>query len=78
MGLNVDAGAPVTARIESILSAVKRIKLGQSLTVKTVSETIRSYGSSIQRDTFWTVVHETHAVVAQDQRGFPREATPFA
>ncbi len=34
MGLNVDAGAPVTARIESILSAVKRIKLGQSLTVK--------------------------------------------
>ncbi len=34
MGLNVDAGAPVTTRIESILSAVKRIKLGQSLTVR--------------------------------------------
>ncbi len=34
MGLNVDVGAPVTARIESILSAVKSIRLGQSLTVK--------------------------------------------
>ncbi len=35
MGLHVDAGAPVTGTyIESILSAVKRIRLGQSLIVK--------------------------------------------
>ncbi len=38
---------------------------------QTVLETVRSYGSSIQCDTFWTVVHETPAVVAQDQKGFP-------
>ncbi len=38
---------------------------------QTVSETVRSYGSSIQHDTFWTVVHETSTVVAQDQRVFP-------
>ncbi len=29
----------------------------------TVSEPVRSYGSSIQRDTFWTAVHETSTVV---------------
>ncbi len=40
---------------------------------QTVSETVRSYGSSIQRDTFWTAVHETSTVVAQDQRVFPEE-----
>ncbi len=39
---------------------------------QTVSETVRSYGSSIQRDTFWTAVHKTSAVVAQDQRVFPK------
>ncbi len=38
---------------------------------QTVSETVRSYGSSIQCDTFWTAVHETPAVVAQGQRVFP-------
>ncbi len=38
---------------------------------QTVSETVRSYGSSIQRDTFRTAVHETPAVMAQDQRIFP-------
>ncbi len=38
---------------------------------QTVSETVRSYGSNIQGDTFWTVAHETPAVVAQDQRVFP-------
>ncbi len=46
---------------------------------QTVSETVRSYGSSIQRDTFRTAVHETPAVMAQDgPKGFPRGATPFA
>ncbi len=66
------------ARIESILSAVKRIRLGKVTHCQTVSETVRSYGSSIQRDTFWTAVHETPAVVAQDKRAFPRGETPSA
>ncbi len=56
------------ARIESILSVVKSIRLVTYC--QTVSETVWSYGSSIQRDTLWTVIHETHAVVAQDQRVF--------
>ncbi len=30
---------------------------------QTVLETVRSYVSSIQRDTFWIVVHETHVSV---------------
>ncbi len=42
---------------------------------QTVSETGRSYGSSIQHDTFWTVAHETPAVVVQDQRVFPEESS---
>ncbi len=56
------------ARIESVLSAVKSIRLVTHC--QTVSDTVWSYGNSIQCDTFWTVVHETPAVVAQDQRVF--------
>ncbi len=41
------------ARIESILSAVKKsIRLVTHC--QTVSETVKSYGSSFQRDSFWT------------------------
>ncbi len=36
-----------------------------------VPEIVGSDGSCIQRDTFWPAVHETLAVVAQDQRVFP-------
>ena len=45
---------------------------------QTVPETVGSHGSSFQRDTFWTAAHEAPAVVAQDQRVFPRGATHFA
>ncbi len=62
MGLNVDAGVPV---------GCGKYKARPVTHCQTVSETFRSYGSSIQRDTFWTVVHETPAVGAQDQRVFP-------
>ncbi len=58
-------------RIESILSAVKKNKARPVTHCQTVSETVRSYGSSIQSDTFWTAVHETSTVVAYDQRVFP-------
>ncbi len=59
------------ARIESILTAVKRVREGQSLSVKQFSETVGSDGSFIQRATFWPAVHETLALVAQDQGVFP-------
>ncbi len=52
------------ARIESILTSVKRVREGQSLTVNDVS--------CVQRDTFWPAVHETPIVVAQDQGVLPR------
>ncbi len=51
------------ARIESILTSVKRVREGQSLTVNDVS--------CVQRDTFWPAVHETPIVVAQDQGVIP-------
>ncbi len=39
---------------------------------QTVSETVGSDGSCVQHDTFWPAVHETLAVVAQDQRVLPK------
>ncbi len=71
MGLNVDAGAPVTGTYRVHPVGCKKYKARPVTHGQTVLETVRSYGSSIQCDTFWTVVHETPAVVAQDQKGFP-------
>ncbi len=59
------------ARKVSILSRARPV-----IHCQTVSETVRSYGSSIQRDTFWTIVHETPAVMAKDQR-FSPEGQPL-
>ncbi len=77
VGLNVDAGTPVTGtyRVHSI--GCEKNKARPVTHCQTVSETVRSYGSSIQRDTCWTVAHETPAVVAQDQRVFP-EGQPLS
>ncbi len=71
MGLNVDAGAPVTVTCRLHPVGCEKNKARPVTHCETVSETVMSYGSSIQCDTFWTVVHETPAVVAQDQRVFP-------
>ncbi len=49
----------------------KKYKARQVIHCQTVSEAVWSYGISIQRDRFWTAVHETSTVVAQDQRVFP-------
>ncbi len=70
VGLNVDAGAPVTGTYRVHTIGCEKNKARPVTHCQTVSETVRSYGSSIQCDTFWTVVHET-PVVAQDQRVFP-------
>ncbi len=77
LGLNVDAGAPVTGTYKVHPVICGKNKFWPVTHFQTVSETVRSYGSSIQRDTFWTVAHETPAVVAQDQRVFP-EGQPLS
>ncbi len=77
MRLNIDAGAPVTGMYRVHPVGCEKYKARPVTHCQTVSETVRSYGSSIQRDSFWTVVHETHAVVAQDQRVSPR-GNPFS
>ncbi len=77
MGLNVDACTSVTGTYRVHPVGCKKYKARPVTHCQTVLETVRSYGSSIQHDTFWTVVHETPAVVAQDQRVFP-EGQPLS
>ncbi len=77
MGLNVDPGTPVTGTYRVHPVSCEKNKARPVTHCQTVSETVRSYGSSIQRDTFWTAVHETSTVVAQDQRVFP-EGQPLS
>ncbi len=77
MGLNVDAGAPVTGTYRVHPIGCEKNKARPVTHCQTVSETVRSYGSSIQRDTCWTVAHEIPPVVAQDQRVFP-EGQPLS
>ncbi len=55
----------------------KKYKARQVIHCQTVSEAVWSYGISIQCDRFWTAVHETSTVVAQDQRVFP-EGQPLS
>ncbi len=66
------------ARIESILTEVRRVKEGQSTHCQAVSEAAGSDGSCVQRDTYWPAVHETLTVVAQDQGVLPKGKTRFA
>ncbi len=63
MRLNVNAGAHVTGTYRVHPVGCKKSKARPVTHCQTGSETVRSYGSSIQHDSFWTVVHETHAVV---------------
>ncbi len=77
MGLNVDAGAPVTGTYRVHPIGCEKNKARPVTHCQTVSKSVGSYGSSIQRDTCWTVAHETPPVVAQDQRVF-REGQPLS
>ncbi|KAI2645069.1 hypothetical protein H4Q32_028444 [Labeo rohita] len=63
------------ARIESILTAVTRVKEGRSLTVKQFQRLLGPNGTCVQCDTFWPAVHETPTVVAQDQGVLPEGET---
>ncbi len=70
------AGAPVigTYRVHPV--GCKKYEARPVTHCQTVSETVRSFGSSIQCDTIWTVVHETPAVVART-KGFSPRGNPF-
>ncbi len=70
-------GAPVTGTYRVHPIGCEKNKARPVTHCQTVSETVGSYGSSIQRDTCWTVAHETPPVVAQDQRVFP-EGQPLS
>ncbi len=54
MGLNIDAGAPVTGTYRVHPVGCEKNKARPVTHCQTVSETVRSYDSSIQCDTFWT------------------------
>ncbi len=60
--------SPASCRV--ILSAVKRIMLGQSLTVKQFQRLLGLMVLASNMIPFGTTVHETSTVVAQDQRFF--------
>ncbi len=77
MGLHIDAGTPVTGMYRVHPVSCGKNKARPVTHCQTASETVRSYGSSIQRDIFWTAVHETSTVVTQDQRVFP-EGQPLS
>ena len=58
------------ACIELILTSVKRIREGQSLTVKQFQRLLGLMAAA-SNVTFWPAVHEAPTVVAQDQGIFP-------
>jgi len=62
LGLNVDAGPPVTGTQRVHPFGYEKNKARPVTHCQTVSDAFVSDGSSVQRDTFWTVVHETPAV----------------
>lgn len=59
------------ARIESILTSVKRVKEGQSLTVKQFQRLLGLMAAASNGIPFWPAAHEAPTVVAQDQGVFP-------
>ncbi len=69
MGLNGDAGVPVTGTYRVHPVGCKKFKARPVTHCQTVSETVMFYGSSIQRDP---------CSGGPGPKGFPRGATPFA
>ncbi len=72
VGFDDDAGTSVSCSYRCDSHSRKESERRPVTHCQTVSETARSDGSCIQCDTFWPAVHETLAVVAQDQRVFPK------
>ncbi len=59
------------SRIESILTSVKRVREGRSLTVKQFQRLLGLMVAAFQRGTSWPAVHDTPTVVAQEQWVLP-------
>ncbi len=72
VGFDHDAGMSVTCSYRVNPHASQESERRPVTHCEAVSEAVVSDGSCIQRDTFWPDVHETLAVVAQDQRVFPK------
>ncbi len=73
-------GAPVTGTYRVHPVGCGKNKARPVTHCQTLTETIRSYGSSLQRDTFWTLHCCTWDPCSggSGPKGFPRGATPFA
>ncbi len=71
MGFDNDAGTVVSCSYRSDSHSRERSERRSVTHCQTVSETVGSDGSCVQRNTFWPAVHETLTVVAQDQGVFP-------
>ncbi len=77
MGLNVDAGAPVTGTFRVHPVGCGKNKARPVTHSQTVSETVRSYGSSLQGDTLDCCTWDPCSGDS-GPKGFPQGATPFA
>ncbi len=71
MGFDNDAGTVVSCSYRSNSHSREGSERRPVTHCQTVSETVGSDSSCVQHDTFWPAVHETFAVVAQDQGVFP-------
>ncbi len=69
MGFNHDAGTYVHCSDRVDLTVVKRVREGQSLTVKQFQRLLGliAAASKVIYIYIWPAVHETHTVVAQEQ-----------
>ncbi len=76
MGLNVDAGAPVTGTFRVHPVGCGKNKARPVTHFQTVSETVRSYGSSIQGDTFG-LLHMRPLQWWLRTKGFSPRGNPF-
>ncbi len=76
MGLNVDAGAPVTGTFRVHPVGCGKNKARPVTHCQTVSETVRSYGSSIQGDTFG-LLHMRPLQWWLRTKGFSPRGNPF-
>ncbi len=72
MGFNDDAGTSVSCSYRSDTHSYERSDRKPVTHCQTVLETVGSDGSCVHPDSCWPAVHETPAVVTQDQGVFPK------
>ncbi len=72
VGFNHDAGMSVSCSDRDNPHCIRESQKRPVTYCQTVSETVGSDGSCVQRDTFWPAVHETPTMVTQDQGVLPK------